>query len=67
MSNVGGARLENSRDMQMPRYRSYRDTVGTEYIIKNPFKRKMPVEISPSFYSVGIKLSILPGLLNSSI
>ena len=31
MLNVGGARLEISRDMQMPRYSSYRDTVGTEY------------------------------------
>ena len=33
MSIVGGARFENSRDMQLPRYRSYRDTVGTEYTI----------------------------------
>ena len=33
MPIVGGARFENSRDMQMRRYRSYRDTVGTEYIL----------------------------------
>ena len=33
MSNVRGARFVNSRDMQMPRYSSYRDTVGTEYNI----------------------------------
>ena len=30
MSNVGGDRLENSCDMQMPRYSSYHNTVGTE-------------------------------------
>ena len=36
-----GARFENSRDMPIPRYRSYRNTVGTEYttLSLSPFKR----------------------------
>ena len=34
----GGARFGNSRDMQMPRYSSYRDTVGTEYTFMISFE-----------------------------
>ena len=31
---LGGTALDHSRDMQMPRYRRCRDTVGSEYTIE---------------------------------
>ena len=35
---LGGTALDHSRDMQMPRYRRCRDTVGSEYNSRQPLK-----------------------------
>ena len=64
MSNVRGARFVNSHDMQMPRYSSYRDTVGTEYI---SFLLAITVEVNVSkCYTYCYNVDIISNSINAT-